>query len=195
MEFRRFRSALLLLIEFLNSRCSSHKVIWLKQQGPNFTYLGLRGPLVLPSIDPSRPVRKNFFSPSFFSASFSSFFFSFFSSFCPVTPGDPRCCRWRCHCLFRCCCCCRCCCCFCCCCCCKWSSRGTCLLQMIIQRIQPLINDYSDRLASCKWSSGGSGHLQKRDRPLASDHLEGPASYKWSSVTPITLVTTPRIQI
>ena len=31
--------------------------------------------------------------------------------------------------------------------------------------------------------------------PLANDRLEGLASYKWSSVTPVTLITSPRIQI
>ena len=87
-------------------------------------------------------------------------------------------------------------CCRCCCHCCKWSSWGSCLLQMIIRRIRPLANDHPEDPALCKWSSGGYSHLQMiiwRDRPLANDHPEDLASYKWSSVTPVTLITSPRI--
>ena len=67
---------------------------------------------------------------------------------------------------------------------CNWSSGGSGLLQMIIQRIPPLTNDYPEDPASCKWSSGGSGLLQiiiQRFRQLANDHPEDLASYKWSS--------------
>ena len=58
------------------------------------------------------------------------------------------------------------------------------LLALALQRIRPLSNDHPEDLATCKWSSGGSGHLQMiiwRDRPLANDHLEDLASCKWSS--------------
>ena len=43
---------------------------------------------------------------------------------------------------------------------CKWSLRGSGLLQMIIQRIWPLANDHLKDPAFCKWSSGGAGLLQ-----------------------------------
>ena len=101
----------------------------------------------------------------FFLTSFSSLSFFFFSSFCPFTPGHP----------FRpgeplrhpgcCCCCCWFCRYWCCCCCC--CSCCCCCCSMIIWRDQPLVND----------------------------HPEGPASCKWSSVTPITELTSARIQI
>ena len=69
---------------------------------------------------------------------------------------------------------------------------------MIIRRIWPLAYNHLEDLASCKWSSGGSGLLHmiiRRIKPLANDHLpsandhpplandhpEGPASCKWSS--------------
>ena len=65
---------------------------------------------------------------------------------------------------------------------------------MIIWRIQYLANDHLEDPASCKWSSGGSGHLQiiiwwdrplamiiQRIWPLAHDHPEDLASCKWSS--------------
>ena len=45
--------------------------------------------------------------------------------------------------------------------------------------------------------SWGSGLLQmiiRRIRPLANDHPADPATCKWSSVSPITLITSPRIQ-
>ena len=67
---------------------------------------------------------------------------------------------------------------------CKWSSRGSGHLQMIIWMIRPLANDHPEDPGSCKWSSGGSGHLQMiiwRDRTLANDHQEDPASCKLSS--------------
>ena len=70
---------------------------------------------------------------------------------------------------------------------CKLSSRGSGLLQIIIQRTWPHANNHP---ATWKWSSRGFGLLQmiiQRIRPLANDHLEGLASYKWSSVT-VTLV-------
>ena len=79
---------------------------------------------------------------------------------------------------------------------CKWSSGASGHLQMIIQRIWPLANDHLEDSASCKWSAGRSDHLQMiiwRIWPLANDHLEGLASYKWLSVTPVTLITSPRI--
>ena len=81
---------------------------------------------------------------------------------------------------------------------CKESPGGTCHLQIIIWRIRPLANDHLEGQATCKWSSRGSGLLQmiiRRIWPLANDHLEGRASNKWSSITPITLVTSERIQI
>ena len=43
---------------------------------------------------------------------------------------------------------------------CKWSSRKTCLLQMIIWRIRPLANDHLKGPSSCKWSSHRYGLLQ-----------------------------------
>ena len=49
---------------------------------------------------------------------------------------------------------------------CKWSSRGTNLLQMIIWMDRPLANDHQEGLAYCKWSSGGSGLLQMIIRHL-----------------------------
>ena len=55
---------------------------------------------------------------------------------------------------------------------------------MIIWRIQPLANDHPEDPATCKWSFGGTGHLQmiiQRIRPLANDHPEDLASCKWSS--------------
>ena len=71
--------------------------------------------------------------------------------------------------------------------------RGS-LLQMIIWRGlllandhlegQPFTNDNLEGPASCKWSFGGTGFLQKisgREKPLAKEHREGPASCKWSS--------------
>ena len=67
---------------------------------------------------------------------------------------------------------------------CKWSSRGSGHLQMIIWRDQPLANDHLEDPASCKWSSGGTGHLQMISQmilPLANDHSEDLASCKWSS--------------
>ena len=80
---------------------------------------------------------------------------------------------------------------------------------MIIQTIRPLANYHPDDSASCKCPSGGSGLLQMiiwRMRPLANDHpydpatltndhLEGPASYKSITRHPVTLITSPRIQI
>ena len=67
---------------------------------------------------------------------------------------------------------------------CKWSSRGTGHLQMIIWRIWPLPNDHLEDPASCKWSSRWSRRLQmiiRRIQPFAKDRLEDPASCKWSS--------------
>ena len=67
---------------------------------------------------------------------------------------------------------------------CKWSSRGSGLLQMIIRMIRPLANDHPEDIATCKWPSQGTGHLQmiiQRIWPLANDHLEDLASCKWSS--------------
>ena len=81
---------------------------------------------------------------------------------------------------------------------CKWSSRGASLMQMLIRRGWPLANAHPEALASCKWSSGGTVHLQmiiQRIWLLTNDHLKGPASCKWSSITPVTLVTSARIQI
>ena len=55
---------------------------------------------------------------------------------------------------------------------------------MIIWRIRPLANDHPEDSATCKWSSGGTGHLQmiiQRMWPLANDHPEDPVSCKWSS--------------
>ena len=57
-------------------------------------------------------------------------------------------------------------------------------MQMIIRRIQPLLNAYLDKLPCCKSSAGGSGHLQMiiwRYRTLANDLPEDPASCKVSS--------------
>ena len=67
---------------------------------------------------------------------------------------------------------------------CKWSSRGTGLLKMIIWMDQPLANDHPDGPASCKWSSRETGLLQMiiwMGQPLANDHPDGSASCKWSS--------------
>ena len=67
---------------------------------------------------------------------------------------------------------------------CKWSSRGTGLLQTIIWRDQPPANDHLEDPPSCKWSSENSCHLQmiiRRNRPFANDHPEDPAICKWSS--------------
>ena len=64
---------------------------------------------------------------------------------------------------------------------CKWSSRGSSFLQIIIR---PLVNDHLEDPASCKWSSGGSGLSQMiiwRIQSLSNDHPEDPASCKWSS--------------
>ena len=66
---------------------------------------------------------------------------------------------------------------------CKWSSRGASLLQMMIQRDWPLANDHPERLASLKWSSSGVGLLQMIILQSVTP------------VTPITLVTSARIQI
>ena len=55
---------------------------------------------------------------------------------------------------------------------CKWSSRWTALLQMIIRMDRPLANDHPDRPAFCKWSSGWTNLLQmiiRMDQPLAND--------------------------
>ena len=55
---------------------------------------------------------------------------------------------------------------------------------MIIWRIQSLTNDHPEDSATCKWSFGGTGHLQmiiQRIWPLANDHPEDLASCKWSS--------------
>ena len=62
---------------------------------------------------------------------------------------------------------------------CKWLSRGTSLLQMIIWRGRPLANDYPEGSAFCKSSSRGPDLLQiiiQRGWPLANDPPEGPAS-------------------
>ena len=67
---------------------------------------------------------------------------------------------------------------------CKWSSRWTGLLQMIIWMDRPLANDYPEGLASCKWLFRWTCLLQMiilRGQPLSNDSLDGPASRKWSS--------------
>ena len=67
---------------------------------------------------------------------------------------------------------------------CKWWSGGTGLLQMVIQRGQPLANDDPEGPASCIWSSWSTGLLQMIimiDMSLANDHLDGSASFKWLS--------------
>ena len=67
---------------------------------------------------------------------------------------------------------------------CKWSSEGTGLLHLIIQRIWLFANEHLEGLASCKWSSGGTGLLQliiQRIWTLANDHSEDLAHCKWSS--------------
>ena len=75
------------------------------------------------------------------------------------------------------------------------------LLQMMIRRGQPFANDDPEGPASWKRSSTGGRPLANDhvDRfpawNLTNDHPEGPAFCKWSSVTPITLVTSARIQI
>ena len=74
---------------------------------------------------------------------------------------------------------------------CKWSSKGSSLLQIIIR---PLTNDHPEDPASCKWSTWGSGSCKWSSRgssllqmiirriwPLANDHTEDLASCKWSS--------------
>ena len=64
---------------------------------------------------------------------------------------------------------------------CKWSSRGTSLLQMIIRRGRPLANDHPEGPALCKWSSGGADLSQmiiRRDQLLVNDHSERSASCK-----------------
>ena len=61
---------------------------------------------------------------------------------------------------------------------CKWLSRGSGHLQMIIWRDRPLANDHPEDPAFCKWSSGGSGLLQMviwRDWPLTNDHPSPPS--------------------
>ena len=55
---------------------------------------------------------------------------------------------------------------------------------MIVWIDRPLANDHPEDLASCKWSSGGSGLLQmiiQQIQPLANDHMEVQATCKWSS--------------
>ena len=81
---------------------------------------------------------------------------------------------------------------------CKWSSWGSRPLKMMIRRIRPLANEHLEGPAIFKWSFGGSDVLQmiiRRIRPLANDDPEDPATWKWSSVTTVTLVTSPKIQI
>ena len=65
---------------------------------------------------------------------------------------------------------------------CKWSSRSTGLLQMIIQRGPKKIQAVLFHIHN--WSSKSTCLLQMiiwNNRPLANDHPEGPSSYKSSS--------------
>ena len=67
---------------------------------------------------------------------------------------------------------------------CKWPSRWTGLLQIIIQMDRPLANDHPDGPVACNWKSGWTALLQmiiQMDRPLANDHPDGPAPCKRSS--------------
>ena len=67
---------------------------------------------------------------------------------------------------------------------CKWSSRQTILLQMIIAIDHPLAIDHLYWMTSWEWSSGWTGLSQmiiQMDRPHANNHPDWLAACKWSS--------------